>query len=81
MGLALCPVGFLMGVPFPAGLRALRHRGEEALAWAIGVNAFASVIGSLVAVPVAMFSGFSLVGALAAALYGAAAWRARRLAP
>lgn len=81
MGLALCPVGFLMGVPFPAGLRALRHRGEEALAWAIGVNAFASVVGSLVAVPVAMFSGFSLVGALAAALYGAAAWRARRLGP
>jgi spermidine synthase len=81
LGGLLFPLGFLMGIPFPSGLRALRPRGEEALAWAIGVNAFASVIGSLVAVPVAMFSGFSLVGALAAALYGLAAWRAGRLAP
>jgi hypothetical protein len=57
LGGLLFPLGFLMGIPFPSGLRALRPRGEEALAWAIGVNAFASVIGSLVAVPVAMFSG------------------------
>lgn len=75
----LVPLGFLMGVPFPAGLRALRPRGEEALAWAIGVNSFASVLASLLAVPIAMFAGFSRVGALAAALYALAAWRAARL--
>lgn len=80
LALLLGPLGFAMGIPFPSGLRALRHRGEEAVAWAIGVNAFASVLGSLVAVPVAMFSGFSVVGALAAGLYALAAWRAARLA-
>lgn len=79
LALLLGPLGFLMGIPFPCGLRALKYRGEEALAWAIGVNAFASVLGSLVAVPIAMFSGFSFVGALAAGLYALAAWRTTRL--
>ncbi|MCS6899803.1 MAG: hypothetical protein RMJ98_09065 [Myxococcales bacterium] len=79
LGGMISPLGFLMGIPFPASLKSLRPRGEEALAWAIGVNAFASVLGSLVAIPIAMFSGFSVVGILAAALYGLAAWQAARL--
>jgi SAM-dependent methyltransferase len=79
LAVPLGALGFLMGVPFPSGLRELRAQGEEAVAWAIGVNAFASVLGSLVAVPIAMFSGFEVVGALAAVLYGLAALRSIRL--
>jgi spermidine synthase len=76
--LALAPLGLLMGMPFPTGLRVLAARGEGAVAWCLGVNSVASVVASLIALPIAMFGGFSVVSALAAALYGFAALRAPR---
>jgi len=68
-----------MGVPFPAGLRALAHRGEGMLAWAQAAGALASVVASLLAAPLAMLVGFRAELLLAALLYGAAA-RALRTA-
>ncbi|NIU62872.1 MAG: hypothetical protein GWN66_18900, partial [Pseudomonas stutzeri] len=67
------PLGLVMGVPFPAGLRWLRAERlstmskSRSVAWVWGVNGLASVLGSTGAVAVAMLGGFSwslLLGSL-----------------
>jgi hypothetical protein len=65
--LLLMPLGFLLGSPFPSGLRlfAARHPQHVPLIW--GLNGVASVVGSLCAAMGAKNVGFSamlLVGAL-----------------
>lgn len=62
------PVGFLMGFPFPTGLRILNHLFPKDIAWMWGVNAVMSVVGSILAVTIAILFGFTwtlLAGALA----------------
>ena len=61
------PAGFLMGIPFPTGLRVLNDFFPEDIAWMWAVNAVMSVLGSILAVIIAILLGFSwslLVGAL-----------------
>jgi hypothetical protein len=58
---SLAPLGFLMGMPFPAGIRMLRERNPKLIAWAWGVNGFASVIASIGAAILAISFGFSVV--------------------
>ncbi len=58
-GVLLIPLGFLMGMPFPTGLRALAARGnaglsnamsdDNAVEWAWAMNAASSVLGSVLA--------------------------------
>jgi hypothetical protein len=69
----LLPLGFLLGMPFPLAVAALRrHDGGGLLGWAWAANGFASVVGPLVAVMIAMDFGFDAVLALAALGYLAA---------
>jgi len=68
--LAVAPLGFVMGIPFPIGLR--EEREVSGAAWALGINAFSSVVASLLAVPTAMFFSFSAVAVLAMLLYAVA---------
>ncbi len=74
--LVVFPLGILLGLPFPSGLRMLRESGGgEGLvgdAWAF--NGFASVLAGVIAVMIAMTWGFSLVLFLAAGCYFLA-WR------
>jgi hypothetical protein len=65
-------LGALLGVPFPSGMRALRSSSVPFVAWGIGVNGFASVVASIVAVEIAMLAGLRLLLLLAALLYAAA---------
>jgi predicted membrane-bound spermidine synthase len=66
------PLGLVLGIPFPAGLRWLQSRlvsegGSRSVAWVWGINGLASVLGSAVAGAVAMLGGFSwslLLGSL-----------------
>lgn len=75
------PLGFVMGMPFPSGLRLAQrdHAGEIPLLW--GVNGVFSVLGSVLAVVIAMGWGFSRALALGAAcylgLFVLTAWMAR----
>lgn len=67
------PFGFLMGMPFPLGLRrqALDPAGAPVSAlW--GINGVASVIGSIAAVVVAIVGGFGSALLAGAACYGVA---------
>jgi MFS family permease len=59
--LSLGPLGLLLGLPMPAGLRLLRERATSLIPWAWAVNGCASVIGSVVATLGCVTSGFSRV--------------------
>lgn len=66
------PLGFFMGMPMPSGLRILSERGGDLVSWAWGVNGVASVLGSTLAVVLAMSVGFQYVMLIAAGLYAMA---------
>ena len=61
--LTLAPVGFLMGMPFPMGLRLLDRAGPEWAAlipWVWGINGASSVLGSILAISIAINLGFRM---------------------
>lgn len=57
--LLITPVGLLLGMPFPAGLAAIRRFGRDFVSWAWAVNGAASVAAPVIAMIVAISSGFS----------------------
>lgn len=57
MGL-VSPLGFLMGIPFPTGLKMVKKNLAEAIPWMWAVNGITSVFGSVAAVVIAMVWGF-----------------------
>jgi hypothetical protein len=63
--LLIAPLGVALGMLFPAGLRRLGSGpGAPLVPWAVAVNGFASVIGSLLSLPFAVLFGFrTLFGA------------------
>lgn len=70
----LVPLGFSLGIPFPLGVRLLKHQGHgAAVPWMWAVNGVVSVMASAGAVAVAIVAGFSWAMALGAVLYVAAA--------
>lgn len=76
----IVPLGILMGMPFPAGIRAVAAHAEAAVPWMWGVNGGTTVLGSILAIVIAIWGNFTLVFLLAAAAYlvAAGAWlRAR----
>jgi hypothetical protein len=67
--LGIAPIGFILGMPFPLGLRRLHEEFPEQIPWAWGVNGCFSVIGPALATVVAVQSGFQTVYILAASAY------------
>ena len=67
--LLIAPLTFLMGMPFPLGIRALAGEARELVPWAWAINGCASVISAVVATLLAMHFGFRVVVGLAVALY------------
>ena len=78
---ALLPLGFLMGVPFPSGLRVANRADRRAIAAFWGANAVTSVLGAALAMALAVTVSFSAVLLLGAALYGGVAVLATRSWP
>jgi len=68
----IMPLGFVTGMFFPVGVRVLSLRNGRAIPWAWAVNASASVVGSVLAVVIALSWGFTTVLCLAAVAYGLA---------
>jgi hypothetical protein len=70
-GILIVPLGFVMGIPFPTGLRMIdssRSTSEGLTEWAWAMNASASVLGSVLAMVIAIHFGLNitlLCGALA----------------
>jgi hypothetical protein len=77
--LLLAPLGFVMGMPFPTGLRAWAARSnsnprnptvdENAVEWAWAMNAAASVLGSVLAMVIAIQFGLNVTLACGVAAY------------
>jgi hypothetical protein len=65
----IAPVAFLMGVPFPAGIRAVGASDSKHIPWAWAANGCASVIGSVCAVLGAMAWNFSVMLLIAGVIY------------
>jgi predicted membrane-bound spermidine synthase len=54
----ILPIGMILGVPMPAGIRLLSGRSPELLTWAWGMNGAFSVVGATLAIFIAMNWGF-----------------------
>jgi len=72
-GLILLPPAFLMGFPFPLGLRWVEEPNRARIAWAWGLDGFASVVSASGATILAVVFGFTAPLAMAVAAYGLAA--------
>ena len=76
-GVLLIPLGFVMGMPFPTGLRALAAAPapefpaspDNAVEWAWAMNAAASVLGSVLAMIIAIQFGLNITLACGAGAY------------
>jgi len=77
-GALLVPLGFFMGMPFPTGLRALANRSQQkspaadrsnAVEWAWAMNAASSVMGSVLAIVIAIQFGLNVTLACGACAY------------
>lgn len=77
-GMILIPIGFAMGAPFPHGLRQLRRTGRpreddsEGIEWAWALNAGSSVLGSVLAMVIAVNLGLAITLTCGAVAYLAA---------
>ena len=69
----VAPVGFLLGMPLPGGMRLVAAHRADIIAWGWGINGAFSVVGATLAVFIAMNWGFSVTLASAAAVYLVAA--------
>jgi predicted membrane-bound spermidine synthase len=65
----LAPTAVPLGVPFPLGIRMLEEGSPQLIPWAWAVNGILSVLSSVLAVMIAMVSGFSYVILLAGLVY------------
>jgi spermidine synthase len=79
-GVLLVPLGFVMGMPFPTGLRALaalpapefpagQDASDNSVEWAWAMNAAASVLGSVLAMVIAIQFGLTVTLACGAVAY------------
>jgi hypothetical protein len=67
--LSIAPAAFLMGMPFPSGLRRLEERHPPSVRWAWSINAAASVLGSGGAIVLAIYLGLRATMLIGAGLY------------
>jgi hypothetical protein len=71
--LSILPLGFVMGIPFPSGLRVADEADARGIAAFWGANAVMSVVGSVLAMVLAVEFGFSAALLTGAVLYAAVA--------
>ena len=69
----LTPLGFLLGMPLPGGMRLLAAGRADLVPWGWGINGAFSVVGATLAVFIAMNWGFSATLLIGALIYGTAA--------
>lgn len=66
---ATAPLGLVLGLPFPSGMRLLRRRSVAAMSWMWGLNGGFGVLGSVVAVVLSMTWGIRACLLLGGAAY------------
>jgi len=53
----IAPAGFLMGIPFPSGLKRLEEHQQSSVRWAWSLNAASSVMGSAASIVCSIYFG------------------------
>jgi hypothetical protein len=66
----LAPTAFVLGMPFPMGIKMLEQTAPQLIPWGWAINGFSSVLSSIVVIALAMVIGFSNVVMLAGLIYG-----------
>jgi hypothetical protein len=69
----LIPLGLLLGMPLPGGMRLLAAGRADLVPWGWGINGAFSVVGATLAVFIAMNWGFSATLLIGALIYAGAA--------
>ena len=77
----LAPLGILMGMPFPIGLRRAGLDRTDLIPWLWGINGFTSVLGSIGATMLAIAFGYNSATFAGVAAYLIALLSARRIPP
>jgi hypothetical protein len=65
----LAPIGLVLGVFFPTGIRMTEALDARLVPWAWAVNGCTTVIGTILAVVLAMTFDFTFVAACAIGIY------------
>ncbi len=65
----IAPLGILMGMPFPLGITLTNRVAKRLIPWVWGINGYATVIGSVLCVILALSFGFNVVLFIACATY------------
>ena len=65
----IMPLGILLGMPFPTGIDMISRESPLLIRWALGVNVFFTVIGSVIAIILSMMTGFQSVLWIAIVVY------------
>lgn len=65
----VAPLGVCLGTFFPTGLRVVAARDARLVPWAVGLNAVASVLGSVLALLIAITAGLWQAAAAGVAVY------------
>ena len=65
----LAPIGFLMGMPLPTGMRLLKAHRPERIPWMWGINGAFSVLGAVLAVALGILYGSSIAMILGILVY------------
>jgi len=65
----ISPLAFCMGMPFPLALNSVSQYDKSLVAWAWGINGWASVISAVLATLLAVHFGFSVVIIISMLLY------------
>jgi hypothetical protein len=63
------PMGFFMGIPFPAAIKFLGEKQKNLIPWAWAVNGSFSVMAPILAIQIALSHGFAVVLGLGAFAY------------
>ncbi len=63
------PLGLMMGMPFPLGITLTNQVAQRLIPWVWGINGYATVIGSVLCVILALSLGFKAVIFVACGIY------------
>lgn len=69
VSIAIFPMGFLMGLPLPMGIKLISQRNKALIPWAWAINASFSVLAPILAIMIAISSGFNVVLWISALAY------------
>jgi len=65
----LAPIGFLMGMPMPTGMRVVKAHNPKYVPWMWAINGAFSVLGSVISVTIAILQGASYALMLGISIY------------